>query len=163
MHPYFIFKDLITIFLFLLVLSIIVFYYPNAMGQKIWPNIILLIVYVIFICAKCWEYNFYYNSLNIIKIYNKTINISGLIIIKIFCKYIIEKINPFIVRYYYKIYNQQITKIIKNSYNFYLLLVGISETIRTQQNNMIKYIKLSNKIDLLTDNHNNEISLEFIQ
>jgi len=34
MHPYFIFKDLITIFLFLLVLSIIVFYYPNAMGHS---------------------------------------------------------------------------------------------------------------------------------
>jgi ubiquinol-cytochrome c reductase cytochrome b subunit len=34
MHPYFIFKDLVTIFLFLLVLSIIVFYYPNSMGHS---------------------------------------------------------------------------------------------------------------------------------
>jgi len=34
MHPYFIFKDLVTIFLFLLVLSIIVFYYPNVMGHS---------------------------------------------------------------------------------------------------------------------------------
>jgi len=34
MHPYFIFKDLVTIFLFLLVLSIVVFYYPNAMGHS---------------------------------------------------------------------------------------------------------------------------------
>jgi hypothetical protein len=33
-HPYFIFKDLVTIFLFLLVLSIIVFYYPNIMGHS---------------------------------------------------------------------------------------------------------------------------------
>jgi len=34
MHPYFIFKDLVTIFLFLLLLSIIVFYYPNMLGHE---------------------------------------------------------------------------------------------------------------------------------
>ena len=34
MHPYFTFKDIVTIFLFLLVLSIVVFYYPNAMGHS---------------------------------------------------------------------------------------------------------------------------------
>ncbi|KIP01055.1 hypothetical protein PHLGIDRAFT_81019, partial [Phlebiopsis gigantea 11061_1 CR5-6] len=34
MHPYFTFKDLVTIFLFFLVLSIIVFYYPNLMGHS---------------------------------------------------------------------------------------------------------------------------------
>lgn len=33
MHPYFIFKDLITIFVFLLIYSIIVFYYPNSLGD----------------------------------------------------------------------------------------------------------------------------------
>lgn len=33
MHPYFIFKDLVTIYFFLLVLSIIVTYYPNLMGH----------------------------------------------------------------------------------------------------------------------------------
>jgi Cytochrome b subunit of the bc complex len=33
-HPYFIFKDLVTIFFFLLVLSIIIFYYPNVMGHN---------------------------------------------------------------------------------------------------------------------------------
>lgn len=33
MHPYFLFKDLVTIFLFLLVLSIFVFYFPNLMGH----------------------------------------------------------------------------------------------------------------------------------
>jgi ubiquinol-cytochrome c reductase cytochrome b subunit len=33
-HPYFIFKDLVTIYLFLLVLSIIVFYAPNLMGHS---------------------------------------------------------------------------------------------------------------------------------
>lgn len=34
MHPYFTFKDLVTIFLFFLVLSIFVFYYPNALGHS---------------------------------------------------------------------------------------------------------------------------------
>jgi len=33
-HPYFIFKDLVTIFAFLLVLSIFVFYMPNALGHS---------------------------------------------------------------------------------------------------------------------------------
>lgn len=33
MYPYFIFKDLVTIFAFFLVLSIMVFFYPNAMGH----------------------------------------------------------------------------------------------------------------------------------
>ena len=33
-HPYFMFKDLITIFFFFLVLSIIVFYYPNLLGHS---------------------------------------------------------------------------------------------------------------------------------
>jgi ubiquinol-cytochrome c reductase cytochrome b subunit len=33
-HPYFLFKDLVTIYLFLLVLSIIVFYAPNLMGHS---------------------------------------------------------------------------------------------------------------------------------
>ena len=34
MHPYFTFKDLVTIFLFFLVLSVIVFYYPNLLGHS---------------------------------------------------------------------------------------------------------------------------------
>jgi ubiquinol-cytochrome c reductase cytochrome b subunit len=34
MYPYFIFKDLVTIFAFFLVLSIVVFYYPNALGHS---------------------------------------------------------------------------------------------------------------------------------
>jgi quinol-cytochrome oxidoreductase complex cytochrome b subunit len=33
MHPYFIFKDLVTILVFLLVLSVIVTQYPNLMGH----------------------------------------------------------------------------------------------------------------------------------
>jgi len=34
MHPYFTFKDLVTIFLFFLILSFIVFFYPNFMGHS---------------------------------------------------------------------------------------------------------------------------------
>jgi len=34
MHPYFIFKDLVTILLFFLALSVIVFYLPNVMGHS---------------------------------------------------------------------------------------------------------------------------------
>ena len=34
MHPYFVFKDLVTIFAFLLVLSVMVFYYPNVLGHS---------------------------------------------------------------------------------------------------------------------------------
>jgi quinol-cytochrome oxidoreductase complex cytochrome b subunit len=33
MHPYFIFKDLVTIYAFLLALSIIITFYPNLMGH----------------------------------------------------------------------------------------------------------------------------------
>jgi ubiquinol-cytochrome c reductase cytochrome b subunit len=32
--PYFIFKDLITVFIFILVLSIFVFFMPNALGDS---------------------------------------------------------------------------------------------------------------------------------
>jgi ubiquinol-cytochrome c reductase cytochrome b subunit len=34
MHPYFTFKDLITVFAFLLALSVIVFFYPNLLGHS---------------------------------------------------------------------------------------------------------------------------------
>jgi ubiquinol-cytochrome c reductase cytochrome b subunit len=34
MHPYFLFKDLVTIFFFFLVLSVIIFYYPNLLGHS---------------------------------------------------------------------------------------------------------------------------------
>ena len=34
MHPYFVFKDLVTIFAFFLVLSVMVFYYPNMLGHS---------------------------------------------------------------------------------------------------------------------------------
>ena len=177
-HPYFSFKDLVTIFLFLLVLSIIIFYYPNIMGQNWWPYII---VNIIFIYAICWKDILKFYNIKIVKIYNKTIIISGLFINTPSArKYFIEIINPIIVRYYYKIYNQQITKIINNVYyyiinytllyfNNCLLLVGISESLRIQQNNIIKYMNSNNlsyinqNNNLITDNHNNEISLKFKQ
>ncbi len=34
MHPYFVFKDLVTIFAFFLVLSVLVFFYPNLLGHS---------------------------------------------------------------------------------------------------------------------------------
>ena len=151
MHPYFLFKDLVTIFAFFLVLSLIVFFYPNLLGQIMWPYIILLIVNIILKCAICWENILNFFKLKIVKIYNKTIDVSGLLIIKIFRKYIITKLNPVIVRYYYKIFNQQITKVIKNNYEFKcnkkrifliisLLWVGISETLRTKKNYNLNYL-----------------------
>jgi len=134
MHPYFIFKDLVTIFAFFLALSVMVFFYPNVLGQ-LWPNIILLIVNIIYACAICWKDILFFSNLfkpikakissiilakkfklfKIVKICNKTIYIAfarGLFIIKFLSKYIIIKINPLIVKYYYKISNQQITKLI---------------------------------------------------
>ena len=33
-HPYFVFKDFVTVFLFFLALSIIVCFYPNLMGHS---------------------------------------------------------------------------------------------------------------------------------
>jgi hypothetical protein len=191
MHPYFIFKDLVTIFAFFLVLSVLVFFYPNLLGLKnlSWPKFILLIVNITFICAICWKniinYN-YLNLLSLIKIHNKTVIVSGLFIIVILRKYIIYNIYPVIVKYYYEIFNQQITKILNNfsnyiinylyfNYNDYcLLLVGISETLRTQKNNIIKikpqikFIKSNNinhhnNNNLIFDNHNKEITLKFKQ
>jgi ubiquinol-cytochrome c reductase cytochrome b subunit len=177
MHPYFIFKDLVTILLFLLMLSIVVFYYPNVLGQM-WPTIILNFINIIYVCAICWEDLIIYSFNNIIKIYNKTIFVSDLFIIKFIRKKIILKINPDIVRYYFKKYNQQITKIIIKIFTnlldifseFYLLLVGISETIRTHKFNIINKIKFKSffskknntpDFKVIKDNHNNEISLKF--
>jgi hypothetical protein len=146
------FNDLVTIFAFFLVLSVLVFFYPNLLGLKklSWPKVILLIVSITFICAICWKNIInYINLLYLIKIHNKTLIVSGLFIIVILRKYIIDNINPVIVKYYYEIFNQQITKILNNFSNYIinylyfnyndccLLLVGISETLRTQTNNII--------------------------
>jgi LAGLIDADG endonuclease len=135
------------------VLSVIVFFYPNLLGQ-VWPFIILLIVNVINTCAICWKDILYFYikifffMKRIVKIYNRTIGVRGLFIIEILSKFFSyyknKKINPVIVKYYYKISNQPITKIIINNYikfnNFicktYLLLVGISETLRAKTNDI---------------------------
>ena len=102
-----------------------VFYYPNVIGQM-WPNIMYLIVYIIFVCAIRWEY-----TLNkyLVKIYNKTILISDLLLkslplnfIGFASKYkiLFLIIKPNIVRDYYKVYNQQITKVIIFFVHFYI-------------------------------------------
>jgi len=60
-------------------------------------------------------------------------------------RYIIrKKIDPNIVKYCNKVYNQQITKIIQYLFrkNIYCLLVGISETIRTQQYKLNRMINV---------------------
>lgn len=49
MHPYFIFKDAITVFVFLFVFALFVFFSPNTLGQK-WPLITLLLLLQ---CAIC--------------------------------------------------------------------------------------------------------------
>ncbi len=54
MHPFFLFKDLVTFFAFFLVLSIFVFFFPNYLGQ-LWPNIMLLIVFIIYILCYMLE------------------------------------------------------------------------------------------------------------
>lgn len=40
MHPYFTFKDLVTIFLFFIALSLFVFYAPNKLGREMALSII---------------------------------------------------------------------------------------------------------------------------
>ena len=90
----------------------------------------------IFTCAICWKYilifikkiliKFYYKK--IVKIYNKTIYVSvySLIIfirkiILLTIGLILWQVKPYIVKYYYKIYNQQITKIINLCFYFCVL------------------------------------------
>lgn len=69
MHPYYVFKDLITVFVFMLFFSLFVFFSPNYLGQ-LWP--FWFILYFKLQCAICWKYLIYYN---------KTIYISGLFLI----------------------------------------------------------------------------------
>lgn len=120
-HGYFVFKDLVTVFLLLLIFSLFVFFSPNTMGQK-WPILNIMYIYLIINYAICWNYLYFLKKIN----YNKTNIISDLI----------NNANPKLVRYYYNKYNQQITNII---YFIYLyikinILVGISETTRIHKN-----------------------------
>ena len=106
---------------------------------------------------------------NLVKIYNKTIYVSGNNVIKIIRNFIKYKLYPDKVKYYYKIYNQQITKVINK-----ILRVGISETLRTQQkyisyplikNNLFKKPNLIRQYSttIIKDSHNNDIELNFRQ
>src|SRR6266436_1545162 len=67
-HPYFVFKDLVTVFAFLLALSIIIFYYPNLLGHSMavfnsniiynnntmcWNNAYNYSTHIVSICALC--------------------------------------------------------------------------------------------------------------
>lgn len=208
MHSYFIFKDLITVFIFILFFSLFVFFSPNSLGH-IRPLIYLCIFMK---CAICWKYLYIYNKTtginlnnisdlfiynlnNLLKIFNNYIYILYLIPslnksynlyplggeltiyaatrlysffsnpplqggdngpstrggnqMKIGLK-INKKINPVLVKYYYKKYNQQITNVIYLYIYIYLyLLVGISETTRTQKMNIYKHIKCNSKISPL--------------
>lgn len=146
MHNYFIFKDLITVFVFLLIFSLFVFYSPNTLGQE-WP-----------ICTICWNVSCLW-----IIMYNFPGFAGHKHILFIYVKYIIKiiynKTNfisvylniPKIVKYYYKESNQQIT----NLYLSFLslnIIIGISETIRAHILIFFKYIK--NKIQQIKLNLN---------
>lgn len=156
MHPYFVFKDLVTVLFFIFALSFFVFYAPNVLGQY-WPLVFYITIYyyniVLIAGIKC----------NIIANYNKTKDIRytstyGMDGLRKFdfskfrpyyCSYFSVKKNiksnkcTFLVRSYYKSLNQQITKmineihtyLIKNIipcvYNIFNTWVGISETTRT--------------------------------
>ncbi len=147
MHSYFIFKDLVTVFLFMLILALFVFYSPNTLGQNM---ALLLITYVINILLYCFvQLNFNTKLFNCfvfkifwIKQYNKINIVSDLF-------------NPNRVKYYYKEDNQQVTNI--NSSNTHLtsnkknLLVDTSETTRTLKNKFNYLLNIFNikKINLI--------------
>ncbi len=173
MHPYFIFKDLITVFAFLLLFSFFVFFSPNTLGQ-VWPIIILYILLLQY--AICWKY--------LILNYNKTNIISGLYLniyfggetksfnLQLLKCYIKYYANPILVRYYYNKYNQQITKIIiyyssiliniqlfieildlRRIINY--ILVGISETTSIQKILLNIFIYFNRLIEFSNNLKNN--------
>lgn len=118
-HPYFTFKDLVTIFFFLLLLSLIVFYTPNLLGQ-LWPydnaSVALSLK-----CAICWDHY----ELVLTQFWGKTDKISyktrgKISIYSAFSRYTKS------VRSYFKKCNQQITNLQDNE------VVGISETLRAK-------------------------------
>jgi len=120
-HPYFVFKDLITVFLFFIIFTAIVFYTPDKLGQ-LWP-LCFLHISLLKMCngimkyAICWKYSICFKHLKQI-IYNKTIFISYLILFaiiiiknKIYSKiFSLIYLNTNIVKFYYSEYNQPVTK-----------------------------------------------------
>jgi ubiquinol-cytochrome c reductase cytochrome b subunit len=116
--PYFVFKDLVTVFVFLLIYSSFVFFNPNTLGQRM----ALIIVPIISHCAICRKDSPIYNKTIIIRgLYLKTKNHNlyyeffekALNCVKdtkaLLFKYYA---NPYLVKSYYKESNLQITKII---------------------------------------------------
>ena len=174
MHPYFIFKDAITVFVFLILFCFFVFFSPNTLGQgrpllivsttlPFWGVVVLWLLILQY--AICWKYLY--------KIYYKTIYISGLLLkvpvhIARGAELINNYANPILVKYYNKEYNQQITKFLFKvttqamrgekleeikkvgifhawgDFPFLIKRVGISETTSIQ-----KYIKNLNKNEVL--------------
>lgn len=99
-HPYFTLKDGLGFLLFAIFFSYFVYFNPNLLGQG-WPSLFIMSQ-----CAVCWKYMLIYNNTNYISGFNY----------------------PVLVKTYYKVYNQQVTKVITR-----LLSVGTSETTRTQK------------------------------
>jgi ubiquinol-cytochrome c reductase cytochrome b subunit len=133
MHPYFTFKDLVTVFIFFFIFSYFVFFSPNTLGQR-WPFLTMMLLGSK--CAICWKYLCY------LTIYNKTINVSGFLYpVKVKYYYIIARSSFAILAYKC---NQQITNVITLFIN--ILQVGISETTRTQKRN-IKHFNLSSNLN----------------
>lgn len=177
-HSYFVFKDLVTVFLLLLIFSLFVFFSPNTLGFK-WPLILSLLYNYISIiiklkkinnkliynikkrgkenCTICWNYLPFrwlkgiYNKTNAYLVGGNNISDNFNNFININLLKLLIKINyPRLVKYYYKRYNQQQTKIVLN------LWVGCSETIRTKI-----FIPLKNKISTLS--YDNDINLYLVK
>jgi ubiquinol-cytochrome c reductase cytochrome b subunit len=128
-HPYFSFKDLVTIFLFLLTLSLIIFYVPNMLGQ-LWPYLIAVNA-LLMKCAICWKDSEFFN---LSSLFYKTkfisYNLLGIIPnnTSIFLNY------TKLVKYYSKESDPQITNLRLPPLKEEDEEVGISETLRAQKN-----------------------------
>lgn len=123
--PYFLFKDLVTLILFLLVFTLFIIYIPNSLGQ--WPFIeIWWINWFILILFIEMRY-----MLEILYNYNKTYNVSY---DSVLINWIIKTFyyHTFKVKSYYNQNNQQITKI-NFRFNQSNLKEDISETLRAQK------------------------------
>ena len=105
-------------------------------------------------CAICWKYFFIYSKTSIVRGLYLKIKKSNLLSV-LYTKILLFKYyaNPYIVKYYYKKYDQQITKGRNKVSTLKLFLVGISETIRTQKR--ISY--MINKLLLESNNEHNHV------
>lgn len=109
-HGYFVFKDLITVFVFIIAFSLFVFYSPNTMGHN---GVALTIIIIVIICAICWEMKYTSSTLYIYMIDGEINNINYNNTMKI--KYVFNYISNFIknsniVKIYYNNHNQQETE-----------------------------------------------------